>query len=86
MRLPGLPGSPEFNRAYEDALAGAAFEIGTRRTRPGSVNAVVVAYYQSLEWGAVSAGTQTQRRSILERFRAAHGDKPIALLPQSSSW
>jgi integrase len=82
VRLPGLPGSPEFNRAYEDALAGAPAEIGAKRTRPGTVNAALAGYYQSLEWRSLSAGTQAHRRSILERFRAAHGDKPIALLPQ----
>jgi hypothetical protein len=82
VRLPGLPGSPEFNRAYEDALAGAPAEIGVKRTKPGTVNAAIAGYYQSLEWRSLSAGTQAHRRSILERFRAAHGDKPIALLPQ----
>ena len=82
VRPPGLPGSPEFNRAYEDALAGAPVEIGARRTKPGTVNAALAGYYQSLEWRSLSAGTQAHRRSILERFRAAHGDKPIALLPQ----
>jgi integrase len=82
VRLRGLPGSPEFNRAYEAALTADALEIGATRTKAGSVDAIIVAYYQSLEWRSVSAGTQAQRRSILERFRAAHGDKPIGLLPQ----
>jgi integrase len=82
MRLPGLPGSPEFNRAYETALGADALEVGANRTKAGSVDAIIVAYYQSLEWRAVSVGTQAGRRSVLERFRAAHGDKPIALLPQ----
>jgi hypothetical protein len=54
VRLPGLPGSPEFNRAYEDALAGAPAEIGAKRTRPGTVNAALAGYYQSLEWRSLS--------------------------------
>jgi integrase len=82
VRLPGLPGSPEFNRAYETALGADALEVGAKRTKAGSVDAAIAAYYQSLEWRVVSVGTQAQRRSVLERFRDAHGDKPIGLLPQ----
>jgi hypothetical protein len=48
--LPGLAGSPEFNRAYEQALAGAppAAEIGAARTIAGSVNAMIVGYLSSV--------------------------------------
>jgi len=43
--LPGLPGSEEFNRAYEQALAGAPrIEIAASRTRAGSINAMIVGY------------------------------------------
>ena len=42
----------------------------------------IIAYYTSLEFRSLAAGTQAMRRAILERFRAAHGDKPMALLPQ----
>jgi hypothetical protein len=60
VRLPGLPGSREFNEAYQSALEGAPIEIGVDRTRPGTVNAAIVAYYGSLEWRSTSAGTQAQ--------------------------
>ena len=80
-KLPGLPGSPEFMRAYEAALEGPCREIGSKRTKPGSLNVAIIGYYTSLEFRSLAAGTQAMRRAILERFRRAHGDKPIALLP-----
>jgi hypothetical protein len=48
--LPGLPWSPEFMAARERALKdgwSAPIEIGAARTRPGTVNAALVSYYQS---------------------------------------
>jgi hypothetical protein len=72
VRLPGLPGSAEFNRAYEAALEMPQAAIGVKRTKPGSVNAVIAGYYTSLEFRSLAAGTQAMRRAILERFRAEH--------------
>jgi integrase len=82
--LRGVPGSPEFMDAYEAALAGetAREEIGASRTRPGTVNAAIIGYYTSLAFRALAPSTQQMRRNILERFRAEHGDKRIALLPR----
>jgi integrase len=81
--LHGLPGSDEFMTAYQLALAGqpARIEIGAGRTKPGTVNAAIVGYYGSLAFRALAPGTQKMRRAILERFREAHGEKRIALLP-----
>jgi integrase len=82
--LPGLPGSEEFMAAYQAALAGVpdtqTADIGAERTEPGTVNALVVAYYKSAEWTELNAETQRGRRPFIERFRAAHGDKRVALL------
>ena len=83
VRLPGLPGSAEFNRAYEEALAHAVPPpIGIKRSTPGSVSAAIAAYYTSQSFGSLTGGTPRMRRAILERFRNEHGDKPIALLPK----
>jgi len=80
--LPGLPGSLEFMTAYQTALAGPRSAAGAGRSKPGSVAAVVAEYFDSQQYfGSKSAGTQRMRRSILGRFCAAHGDKPMALLP-----
>jgi hypothetical protein len=54
VRLPGLPGSPEFMAACQAALAGATaprIEIGAGRTKPGSVAAAVAAYLGSIDFG-----------------------------------
>jgi integrase len=82
VRLPGPPWSPSFMAAYESALTGPRTAIGAGRIKPGSVAAVVAEYFDSQQFFASkSAGTQRMRRGILERFRAAYGDRPFALLP-----
>src|SRR3954469_5621647 len=81
IRLPGLPWSPSFMAAYEKALTGPRAVIGAARIKPGSVAAVVAEYFDSYKFfTSKRAGTQRMRRGILERFRAAHGDRPFALL------
>jgi integrase len=82
VRLPGMPGSDQFMMAYRTALAGMPDDIGANRSKAGSVGAAVAAYFQSPEFKGLAAGTQDQRRSVLERLRNAHGHKPLALLPQ----
>jgi integrase len=82
VRLPSLPWSPSFMAAYEAALTGPRTAVGAGRIKPGSVAAVVGEYLDSQKFFASkSAGTQRMRRGILERFRAAYGDRPFALLP-----
>src|SRR5262245_27364774 len=81
--LPGLPWSPQFMAAYEAALAGegSPVEIGASRTKPGTVNAIIVSYYNHALWReALSPASRAMRRPILEHFREDHGDKRIALL------
>jgi integrase len=81
MPLPGLPGSEEFMAAYAAALAGLPHvEIGASRTLPGTINALVVNYYRSDDWQKLAADTKKNRRRVIERFRAKHGEKRVALL------
>jgi integrase len=82
VRLPGLPWSPAFMQAYEQAMTAVPPPIGAARTRPGSLSAVLVAYYGSQSFRGLAAGTQALWRQILERWRAQDGHKPIALLPK----
>jgi integrase len=80
--LKGLPWSPSFMAEYEKAMSGARTAIGAGRVKPGSVAAVIAEYKDSREFfGSKSAGTQRMRRGILDRFGAAYGDRPFALLP-----
>ena len=82
VRLPGLPWSPSFMAEYEKAISGARTAIGAGRVKPGSVAAVIAEYKDSREFfGSKSAGTQRMRRGILDRFGAAYGERPLALLP-----
>lgn len=65
--LTGLPGSSEFMAAYEAALAGMTAPppmIGASRTKPGTLNAAVVAYYQSLAFRELTPGTQAMRAAL----------------------
>jgi integrase len=79
--LPGMPWSPAFMAAYQDAMEGAPrVEIGASRTKPGTVTAAVVSYFNSWAFRNLAAETRRTRKNILERFREQHGDKRIALL------
>ena len=80
--LPGLPWSPSFMAAREAALDGEAprIEIGASRTKPGTINALVVSYFNSMAFQALAPETRRTRRNILERFRAEHGDKRSGML------
>ena len=81
--LPGMPWSPAFMAAYAAAMAEAPLPIGSKRSKPGSVAAVVAAYLDStLYFGSRAKGTQIMRRTILERFREQYGDHPVASMPQ----
>ncbi|MFY9882654.1 MAG: hypothetical protein WAK39_25160 [Pseudolabrys sp.] len=76
--LPGVPGSPEFNAAYERALASLP---KPETTTEGSIGALVAAYYKSDAFTkALAPETQRMRRNILNRLRERHGDKRVSTL------
>jgi integrase len=59
----------------------SAPQLGASRTKPGTVNAAVISYFQSTAFtDGLAKGTRDSRRAILERFREEHGEKRIALL------
>jgi integrase len=81
--LPGLPGSEEFMAAYSAAIAGSetAEPLGASRTRPGTVAALVAAYYGSAEFKhEIAHNTRRTRRAVCERFREQHGEKRFSVL------
>ena len=71
--------------AYEAAMGEQSIsaEIGSSRTLAGTVNAAVVSYYNSGAFQVLAPETRRTRRCVLERFRAEHGDKRIALLQRA---
>jgi hypothetical protein len=80
--LPGLVGSEEFIQAYQAALSAADIvpEIGADPTKPGTIDALVVAYYRSTQWSGLKAQTQRTRRAHIEQLREQHGSKRVAVL------
>jgi integrase len=83
--LPGLPWSPEFMAAYEAAIAGQPIQIGSARTKPGTMRALAVSYFNSLAFRSMKPITQSVYRSLIERFcretdknGKEHGDEPAA--------
>jgi integrase len=84
--LPGLPGSDSFMRAYETALVGDTappIEIGVGRVKSGTVAALSLAYFNSVAFGNLAKATRRERRIILEKFVAEHGDKRVVMLQRS---
>jgi integrase len=78
--LPGLPWSPEFMAAYEQALAGQPAPIGAERTIPGTLRALAVSYFASPAFRTKRPSTQNTYRNVIERLCSEHGDKRVALL------
>jgi integrase len=66
--LPGLPWSPQFMKAYEEALAGQPAPIGIARVKPGSIRALATSYFGSIAFGSMKSNSQYVRRKIIERF------------------
>jgi integrase len=80
-RLPGLPGSTEFNEAYASALAGSGpARIGAERNPHGSLAALIGLYAETGHFQALAPRTRQQRFAILQRIRAEFGTKPVAML------
>lgn len=54
--------------------------MGASRTRAGSFDELISAYYPSTLFSNRAPGTRKNRRIALEGFRKAHGTKPVAHL------
>lgn len=81
--LPGLPGSPEFMKAYQEALdpkTAQRVEIGASKTMPGTIADLVARYYKAPEFVGLKESTRSTYRSIIEPFREKHGEKRVATL------
>ena len=79
--LPGLPGSDEFMAAYGAALADTPrLEVAERRTRAGSISAMIVGYLATADFAGLAPGTQQIYRRIFEHMRGHYGDMSVATL------
>jgi integrase len=81
VKLPGLPYSEEFQKAYYESLAGGVREIGANRTVPGTINAAIVAYLKHRAFTeGKEASTRDVDKRILEGVRREHGEKRVRTL------
>lgn len=74
--LHGEPGSEQFMAELAAARSAGPLSIGSSKVRPGSLSAVIAAYYESAKWRSLAPITKTTYRGELERFRAKNGDRP----------
>lgn len=73
-------GSAEFDAEYA-ACRNQTLPVGASRTVPGSIDELVSRYLGSPKFLSIPGeGTRHSNRLILERFRAEHGKKPVALI------
>lgn len=80
IRLPGVPGSDEFNEAYYDALNGKMKEdrTGPKMAEKGTLRWLCQQYFQSAEFKHLDTRTQYVRKLLIEGMWA----EPIK--PESS--
>jgi integrase len=74
------PGSEEFARAYQEALAADKPSATTPAEGPRSVGAMIAEYYLSADWRDLKPSTQKSYRLILESFRNEHGTKQVSTI------
>ena len=78
-----VPWTQDFMLEYHACLnkeAAPAIVPGINRVAPGTINALVVSYYESTLFKDNGESTQKDYRRVIEKFREKHGDKPVAMI------
>jgi integrase len=70
------PGTEEFREELQKAQTRVSASAGD--AVPGSFNDLIAQYYETVRWKEMKPSSKKTYRSIIERFRAVHGDKPVA--------
>lgn len=84
VKLPGRPFSTEFMDAHTAAEAAyaagkaAPSSIGVERLKPGSFNALIMAYYCSPEFLNLKPISKQTNRNVMEKIRQRLGDAQVA--------
>lgn len=85
IRLPGY-GTPEFEAAYQDALAGRPVDLnrGARPAREGTLRWLVVEYKKSLHFRGLDPVTQRRRDSVFQQMVEKSGDTLIFRITEAT--
>lgn len=83
IRLPDDPASPEFDEAYQAALAGETPDRRRERTSPQSLRWLVERYRESAAWRQLSPGTRRQREAIFLRAIRQANNPPFAAITRA---
>jgi integrase len=75
--LTGEPGSVEFARQYEAAMAASKRALGLDRVIPGTFGALIADYYQSTGYVRLKDITKRTYRNALEAFRNDFADVAV---------
>lgn len=76
-----LPGTEEFRAELAALVAEQKPEIVKSRAAPGTISDLINRLFASPSWrGRLKPSSDKKYRRILERFRAEHGDKPVATI------
>jgi integrase len=74
IRLPSVPGSKEFKRAYQAAVIGRTIEHVEAKTIARSLRWLVQQYMESAKWAGLSLATRKQRGLFYKQVIEASGN------------
>src|SRR5262245_45388293 len=84
VRLPGLPGSPEFMQAYQDAISGPAPLVRSRH-KLGTLGSLVTDFFRSTEFANLKPSSQRLYRLVLDHVTERDGHRLVHDLPSDKA-
>lgn len=81
--LPGLPGSPEFMQAYQDAMSGPALRF--RAPKAGTLAALATEFFASTEFANLKPSSQATYRMVLAPVLGLDGHRLVRDLPSDKA-
>jgi integrase len=80
VRLPGRPGTPDFEKAYAESMTAQRPLPGQSGIIRGSFADLCARYLRSPSFTGLADATRQVYRRIIDQMRERHGGKPVALL------
>jgi integrase len=77
--LPGLPGSPEFMQAYQDAISGPV--VRPREPKAGTLAALAAEFFNSTEFANLKSSSQATYRLTLSPILERDGHRLVRDMP-----